>query len=178
MSLLAHLTTSTLIMDRWVKKLGNCLELKNPRQDVMAVLLVDKNLDRIFIDLGHDRIRWLQFFSKSRNLFERLRYFDRKTSRTRYDLFLYPDLSRDPIVKSVQISTPSDAHLYILLRQYQPALKRIRFDCEDVYLRLCNLSEELDDIVIRMFGSECESAELYSDLNAYLDSFLTDIGIK
>jgi hypothetical protein len=111
-------------------------------------------------------------------MFERLRYFDKETSGTHYGLFLYPDLSEDPIVKSIQIWAPSDAHIYILLRAYQPALKRIRFDRDDVYLRLCNLSDELDSIVIRMFGSECESAELYSDLNAYLESFLSDIGIK
>lgn len=177
---LLYLIKASLIMDRWVRKMDSpkCLQLKNPRHDVMAVLLADRNLSKIFIDLGHDRINWLQILSKSRSLFEKLRYFDRNTSKTIYKNFVYPDGSTDPNVKSIQISTPADAHLYILLREYQPALKKLIFDNGDVYMRCCELPAKLEDIVVRMFGPECESSELYSDLDIYFESFLTDIGIK
>lgn len=172
------MTSATIIMDRWAKKVGPCLHLKNPRHDVLAVLLIDKNMDKIFIDLGHDRIRWLQVLSKSRSIFEKLRYFDRATSKTIFSSFVYPDQSKDPIVKTIQIKTPSDAQLYILLREYQPAVKKIIFEKADVYLHLTGLSEKFEDIIMRMFVSDSESTELYSDIDVYLESFLTDIGIK
>lgn len=151
----------------------NCIQLINPRQDVLAVLLLDGNLERIFVDMVQSRVRWIQIISSSRSLFDWLLSFDRGQAKTVYRPFVYPDGTANLYVRSIQIHQPSDAHLFCLLRRYQPAFKHISWSGSLVKLRFSKLSTDLEDIILRMFDSEL--GEYSQALDSLLESQLSEI---
>lgn len=171
--LLLDFLMASLFMERKAERTKKCLELINPRQDALAVLLLDGNLERIFVDVTQGQVRWIQIVSSSRSLFDWLKTFDRNNAKTVYRAFRFPDGSEDSRVRAIQVTYPSDAHLFCLLRRYQPNFKHISWTGASVKMRFCKLSAELEEIIIRMFYSELGP---YSELlDDYLESQLTEI---
>lgn len=170
--LMSGLGKGTLFMDRRIDNDGpNCLVLKNPRPDVYALLMMEQKIDRVFIDMCHDTFRWIQIISNDRALFEELRSFDQQgVSKTVYRPFMFPDESVSSRVRAIQIMWPSEGHLFVLLREFQPCLCKILRKRGDRYFKLCFLPRRLEELLFKMYSQE--DTQYTMDMNSYLNEKL------